>query len=116
MSGTGSTGSTRRLFDPGLQPERTELAWRRTTLALAVGAIVALRILPPVLGVWSMAAALMGFIITAIVWVLAGRRGRMTRQALLQGAPPPHGAALMLMVAVTIAAGASLGILYVTFD
>jgi putative membrane protein len=116
MNSGSSSGTDNRLFDPGLQPERTELAWRRTTLALAVGAVVALRILPPVLGVWSLPAALAGFLFAASIWILAGRRGRKTGEALLQEMPLPHGGALMLMLAVTTAFGASLGILYVVLS
>src|SRR5215207_484055 len=58
---------SQQLFDPGLQPERTELAWRRATLALIVGALVALRLLPPALGSWSIIVGLAGLVLAAII-------------------------------------------------
>ncbi len=104
--------TTRPLFDSGLQPERTALAWRRTALALAVGALIALRILPPVLGPWSLAAGFAGIVLAATIWTLAGRRARLTRTALLSAAQPLPDGFLLLLVAVTVAGGAAFGLLY----
>ncbi|UFR05444.1 DUF202 domain-containing protein [Streptomyces sp. Go40/10] len=39
-AGTGAAGAER---DPGLQPERTRLAWRRTTLSATVAAVLAVK-------------------------------------------------------------------------
>jgi len=101
------------LFDPGLQPERTALAWRRTALALAVGALIALRLLPPVLGLWSLAAGLVGIAFAAVIWVLAGRRAQRTREALRHPTAPLPGAGLLLLVALVAAGAAVLGLLYI---
>ncbi len=101
------------LFDPGLQPERTALAWRRTALALAVGSLIALRLLPPVLGLWSLAAGLLGTALAGVIWVLAGRRARRTREALLHPSALMPGAGLLLLVAVVVAGAAVLGLLYI---
>ncbi|MEW1955464.1 DUF202 domain-containing protein [Terrabacter sp. NPDC080008] len=48
--------------DPGLQPERTALAWRRTALSVTVGSLVALRVLPPELGPIGYAVSVLGLL------------------------------------------------------
>jgi uncharacterized membrane protein YidH (DUF202 family) len=105
---------SRQLFDPGLQPERTELAWRRTTLALAVGALVALRLLPPALGSWSIIVGLAGLVLAVLIWVLAYRRAHHTNHALRHNYGQLPGGGLLLLLAAITTAGAAFGLLYVT--
>jgi uncharacterized membrane protein YidH (DUF202 family) len=100
------------LFDPGLQPERTALAWRRTVLALAVGAIVALRLLNPVLGLWSTVIGLTGLVLAATLWVLSTRRARQTTRVLLRGTGLLPGAGLLLLLTLIVTTAAVLGLLY----
>ena len=65
------------LFDPGLQPERTELAWRRTCLAFAVGSLIALRLLPAALGSpWWIMVGVVGLAASGVLWVWARGRSR----------------------------------------
>ena len=108
-----STPSHHQLFDPGLQPERTELAWRRTVLTVAVGSLVALRLLPPVLGVWGLGAAVGGLVLAGVLWVLANHRTTRAKDALLHDGPMPGGSLLLMITALTTL-GAALGLVYVT--
>ncbi|MGN8024581.1 YidH family protein [Microbacterium sp. 22242] len=76
-----------RVFDPGLQPERTALAWQRTALALAGGSVVIMRILPGVIGGAALALGFAGLALA--LGVLAGSHLRYRRQhrALTSGEP-----------------------------
>ena len=102
-----------QLFDPGLQPERTELAWRRTTLAVAVGALVALRLLPVVLGPSAIGIGLLGLTLATILWVLAHRRARRTQLALTRHATSMPGGGLLLFLAALATTTAALAFPYV---
>jgi uncharacterized membrane protein YidH (DUF202 family) len=62
--------------DPGLQAERTSLAWRRTALSVAVGSLIALRVLPPQLGPLGYALAVLGLLWSLDLALTARRRYR----------------------------------------
>ena len=76
-----------RVFDPGLQPERTALAWRRTALALAGGSVVIMRILPGVIGGAALALGFAGLALALIVLVGSHRRYRRQHRALTSAEP-----------------------------
>ena len=105
--------SNRPLFDPGLQPERTTLAWRRTALSLAVGAVVSFRLLPPVLGLWSLAVGVAGLLLSAATWMSAGRRARAVQGALLRSSNPLPGGGLPLLLTLIVTSAAALGLIYI---
>lgn len=99
--------------DPGLQPERTALAWRRSTLALVVGAAVALRLLPPLLGPWSLAIGVVLLLAAAGIWGASAVRVRRIRSAVAAGVPLPGGLLVALLtgtIAATAAAALVLSI------
>lgn len=106
---------TGAVFDPGLQPERTHLAWRRTALSVALGSIVALRIRPGVFhaAIWYVPGVL-GVAVAAWLWWVSARRYRHVNDHLVEGRRPhgPGAAALLATTVFTMAVGA-LGVLTV---
>jgi uncharacterized membrane protein YidH (DUF202 family) len=93
------TSTPKPLFDSGLQPERTALAWRRTALSMGAGGVVALKIFPQLLGPWGYLPAAMALAIAAVIFVAAQVRYRRDQRV-------PVGAALPAMVAMaTLALG-----------
>jgi putative membrane protein len=103
----------RRIFDPGLQPERTELAWRRTALAICVGSLLSMRILPtavpePIGGPAWIVPGLLGLGFAGSLWAIAHRRQlRCTRALIRPGSVAvPGGAPLLALTAFVLACGA----------
>lgn len=103
--------SGRALFDPGLQPERTELAWRRTALAIGVGSLIALRMLPaiapaPEQQIW-LAPGIVGVAFAVLLWVRARPRHVRVNRALLDDRPDllPGAGLLVLLTAFVVGCG-----------
>jgi len=98
-----------RPFDVGLQPERTALAWRRTGLAILAGSLVAIRILPEVLGAWSLIPAGGGVVLAVFVVVAAHRRYREQHRRLTSASNDrialPDGALPAVVAVLTLGGG-----------
>ncbi|HEY8318349.1 MAG TPA: DUF202 domain-containing protein [Amnibacterium sp.] len=94
-------------WDPGLQPERTALAWRRSVLSLLIGSAAAIRILPPVVGLWSLSIGITGVLVSSALWVASAERVRREDHALRAGTSLPGGLLLALLAATVMAAAAA---------
>jgi uncharacterized membrane protein YidH (DUF202 family) len=108
---TDDRAPARQLFDVGLQPERTALAWERTAVALGAASIAATRILPQVLGTWAVLPAGFGVATSVAVFALARRRYRAAHQ-LLTGSntdrlPLPSGVLPFMTAALVFMGGAA---------
>ncbi|MFI9581868.1 DUF202 domain-containing protein [Streptomyces sp. NPDC052236] len=84
--------------DPGLQPERTRLAWRRTTLAFAVAAVLAAR---EAAGGGLGPAGLVAVACSALVWLVFLRVAHHRVRALSAGSGPPAVMSLPAALAAT---------------
>jgi uncharacterized membrane protein YidH (DUF202 family) len=101
------------VFDPGLQPERTLLAWRRTALALGVGSAVGARLALPVLGAGAVVLGLLGAVAAVAAYAAASRRYQRAHRALTAGGGLPTGGAPLALMAATAGALAIGALLYV---
>lgn len=63
-------------FDPGLQPERTSLAWRRTILSMVVGSVVSARLLHDSLASKALVATIPLVLAAGIALYVLHRRHR----------------------------------------
>ncbi|MFF7869455.1 DUF202 domain-containing protein [Streptomyces qaidamensis] len=96
--------------DPGLQPERTRLAWRRTTLS---GTVVAVLAVKTVLHGGASAAGITAGALCCVLWLgflsVAHRRIRTLAATPSPAAfAPRHAAAAVLCTVAMAACGAAL--------
>ena len=95
--------------DPGLQAERTRLAWSRTALALAVVGAVELHPTRPELSLLQRTPALLTMLLAVAYWVYGGRRYLRVRAALAASRPiVPRHSMLVLGALVVLPAATAL--------
>ncbi len=104
-------------FDSGLQPERALLAWRRTTLSMAVGTAIAVRLSMPVIGPTSVLIGLLCLCFAAAAYSASWRRYRRIHRALVSDVPanaPAGGAIAFMALAALLLAGGALAFVIAT--
>ncbi|WP_129358314.1 MULTISPECIES: DUF202 domain-containing protein [Micrococcaceae] len=105
------------LFDPGLQPERTLLAWQRTCLALAVVIAGGTRLAMPVLGAPIVVLGTISLALLTFSWLGTIHRYRGVHRSLTgsQAALQQSGCSLAVLAGATSIFGLG-GFAFVLFE
>lgn len=99
--------ATDELFDPGLQPERTLLAWRRTCLAFGVASLVGMRFTVDPLGLLAVVGGILGAGLAVLAYALAATGYRRSHRALQgNGVLERSGLPMLLAAGAVLAIGA----------
>lgn len=93
--------------DPGLQPERTRLAWRRTTLTCAVTAVLAIR--QAIHSERFSPLAICAAALAGLVWVAFVTVAHRRIRAMADPRPPDLSPRAALTIAACIVAIAAIG-------
>lgn len=100
-----------RLFDVGLQPERTLLAWRRTCLSFAVASAAAARASFEIFGLLSVIVGVVGVGLAVATYIAASAGYRRAHVALhARNSSGTHGVPIVLATAAVLAIGAGCAI------
>ena len=89
-----------RVWDRGLQPERTSLAWQRTALAILALGLAVPKLTWSAEGPWSLLASVVIVAGAIVVFAFAQRRYRHAHRILTSAAGRLHDGRLPLFVAV----------------
>lgn len=73
-----------RVFDSGLQPERTFLSWQRTVLALAVASAAGVRYVAETAGLAAVLAGISGLVLAILAYIGAKLRYRRAHDELVR--------------------------------
>jgi putative membrane protein len=84
-------------FDPGLQPERTLLAWRRTCLSIAAAGAIGARISADGLGALAIGIGIIGVALGVLGYLAAHIRYERAHGSLVCGDLLPDGRLLALL-------------------
>lgn len=106
------------VYDKGLQPERTLLAWRRTCLAFGVASLVGMRFTVEAMGILAVVAGVIGAGLAVLAYALAATGYRRAHHSLRGqgllgrgGLPMLAGTAAVLVIGCLCAGYLALGLL-----
>ncbi len=103
-----------RVVDPGLPLERTVLAWRRTCLAIAIGAVALARFGAVDAGPIVVVLSMLGFALAGIAYVGTTRRYGRQHRALASGRGLPSDGWPFLALAASVVLVGSACLVVVT--